>query len=398
MRSDWIEGVLGDFIEEFIVPQRDKPKSFDGDIPWCRIEDFEGKYLTASKSDKAVTQAQIEEMPLRIFPARSVAVSCSAHLGRCAIVTRPLVTNQTFIGLVCGPKIWPEFVQYALSNRSVELNSIASGTTIKYLAKARFMMLPVALPPLDEQKRIAGILDEANRVRKKTQVLIDKYDELAQSLFLDMFGDPVTNPKGWEVKPLSEFIAKLRSGVSVNSTKDDGGEDFSSPRVLKTSCVTMGFFKPSESKAIVSNEIGRVKLFAEKDTIIISRMNTKDLVAKSAYVGETFDKHFLPDRLWMTEKGATPHNVKWLSFALGQERFRVEVSKSASGTSGSMKNVSQSNFLKTLMIYPPVEAQSEFVQKLQSAEHLRNIQLRALQEAEELFNALLQRAFKGELT
>ena len=62
-----------------------------------------------------------------------------------------------------------------------------------------------------------------------------------------------------------------------------------------------------------------------------------------------------------------------------------------------MKNVSQSNFLKTLMIYPPVEAQGEFVQKLQSAEHLRNIQLRSLQEAEELFNALLQKAFKGEL-
>ena len=144
MRSDWIEGVLGDFIEEFIVPQRDKPKSFDGDIPWCRIEDFEGKYLSASKSDKAVTQSQIEEMPLRIFPARSVAVSCSAHLGRCAIVTRPLVTNQTFIGLVCGPKIWPEYLQFALSNRSVELNTIATGTTIKYLAKARFMMLPFA--------------------------------------------------------------------------------------------------------------------------------------------------------------------------------------------------------------------------------------------------------------
>ena len=326
----------------------------------------------------------------------------SVIIGRKGTIDNPLFVEERFwnvdtaFGLVPHSSLAAKYLYYFC--KTFNFKRLNKATTIPSLTKSDLLKVSMPLPPLEEQKRIAGILDEADRVRKKTQALIDKYDELAQSLFLDMFGDPVTNPKGWEVKPLSEFIVKLRSGVSVNSTKDDGGEDFSSPRVLKTSCVTMGFFKPSESKAIVSNEVGRVKLFAEKDTIIISRMNTKDLVAKSAYVGETFDKHFLPDRLWMTEKGATPHNVKWLSFALGQERFRVEVSKSASGTSGSMKNVSQSNFLKTLMIYPPVEAQSEFVQKLQSAEHLRNIQLRSLQEAEELFNALLQRAFKGELT
>jgi type I restriction enzyme S subunit len=147
----------------------------------------------------------------------------------------------------------------------------------------------------------------------------------------------------------------------------------------------------------VPDEVGRVNLFAEEDSIIISRMNTSDLVAKSAYVAKTFDTLFLPDRLWMTEKSKLPHNIKWLSFAIGQESFRVEVSKSASGTSGSMKNISQSNFLKTPIIYPPVDAQIEFAQKLYSIEHLRDLLIKSIGDAEELFNALLQQSFKGEL-
>jgi type I restriction enzyme S subunit len=83
-----------------------------------------------------------------------------------------------------------------------KLQDLGRGATFKEISKTIVQRFEIPLPPLEEQKRIAGILDEADLVRKKTQALIDKYDELAQSLFLDMFGDPVTNPKGWEVKPL----------------------------------------------------------------------------------------------------------------------------------------------------------------------------------------------------
>ena len=90
-------------------------------------------------------------------------------------------------------------------------DDVISGSAQPQITGQGLQKVLVPLPSLEEQKRIAGILDEADRVRKKTQALIDKYDELAQSLFLDMFGDPVTNPKGWEVRELSD-VATITSG------------------------------------------------------------------------------------------------------------------------------------------------------------------------------------------
>ncbi|MBP3196413.1 MAG: restriction endonuclease subunit S, partial [Butyrivibrio sp.] len=91
---------LKDLCKEFLVPQRDKPKEFGGSIPWCRIEDIEGKYLNGTKSGQYVTEETVKKMNLKIIPEGSVICSCSASLGVQAILTTPCVTNQTFIGIV----------------------------------------------------------------------------------------------------------------------------------------------------------------------------------------------------------------------------------------------------------------------------------------------------------
>ena len=95
----WKEKRLDEVVLRFIVPMRDKPKDLTGPIPWCRIEDFDGKYLSKSKSGQGVDLKTIKEMNLKVYPVGTLLVSCSANLGFCAITTTELVTNQTFIGL-----------------------------------------------------------------------------------------------------------------------------------------------------------------------------------------------------------------------------------------------------------------------------------------------------------
>ena len=99
-KEKWKEEKLSSYVDEFIVPQRNKPKKFGGNIPWCRIEDFNGIYLSDSKSGQYVSEDTIKKMNLKVYPKNTVLVSCSAYLGKSAIVKKPLVTNQTFIGLV----------------------------------------------------------------------------------------------------------------------------------------------------------------------------------------------------------------------------------------------------------------------------------------------------------
>jgi type I restriction enzyme S subunit len=156
---EWEENRLDAFVSEFIVPMRDKPKVLKGPIPWCRLEDFDGTYLSGSKTGQGVTEDVVKAMNLKIFPKGTLLVSCSANLGFCAITQVPLVTNQTFIGLVPnGKKVNTEFLYYLMLHSSHRLNTLSSGTTISYLSREAFEEFPVVIPSLEEQSRIAGFL------------------------------------------------------------------------------------------------------------------------------------------------------------------------------------------------------------------------------------------------
>lgn len=148
------------WVASTIVPQRDKPEDLSGPIPWLRIEDFDGKFLSRSKSGQGVSAEAVASMPLRVFPAGTVVCSCSCTMGATAIASVPLITNQTFIGLVPGPEITPDFLYYLLQAMQEELQQKSSGSIQQYLSKDEFKALRFSLPPMEEQRRIADFLDD----------------------------------------------------------------------------------------------------------------------------------------------------------------------------------------------------------------------------------------------
>ena len=150
---------LGEICTDVIVPMRDRPKIFDGSIPWCRIEDIEGMYFNKSLSGLMVSEDVIKKMNLKVFPIGTVICSCSATLGVCAINTQPLITNQTFIGLVCSNEVLNRYMYYYMSTRKKELLSLATTGTIPYVSREKFENMQVPIPSLSEQNRIVGILD-----------------------------------------------------------------------------------------------------------------------------------------------------------------------------------------------------------------------------------------------
>lgn len=150
---------LGDICDDVIVPMRDRPKIFDGTIPWCRIEDIEGMFFNKSLSGLMVSEEVIKKMNLKVYPTGTVICSCSATLGVCAINTQPLITNQTFIGLVCSNQIINRFLYYYMLTRKKELLSLSTTGTIPYVSREKFEKMMVPVPSISEQNRIVGILD-----------------------------------------------------------------------------------------------------------------------------------------------------------------------------------------------------------------------------------------------
>jgi type I restriction enzyme S subunit len=184
----WESRPLRKFVRQFIVPMRDKPKHFTGNIPWCRIEDFDGIYLTGSKSGQCVDIDTVHSMNLKVYPTGTLLVSCSADLGRCAIVTRPLVSNQTFIGLVMDDATSSNlFFYYFMTSLAEDLNNMSSGTTISYLSREQFEEYIVSVPvDKEEQVAIAMILFDMDSEITMLGTRLDKVRQLKLGMMQEL--------------------------------------------------------------------------------------------------------------------------------------------------------------------------------------------------------------------
>lgn len=170
--------------------------------------------------------------------------------------------------------------------------------------------------------------------------------------------------KGWKNGRIGELIASLESGISVNG--EDGTPSNNDYAVLKVSAVTYGKFNPQASKKITGSELQRAKCNPKKGQIIISRSNTPDLVGASCYVSEDYPNRFLPDKLWQT----VPHpekkvEHKWLAHFLASPWARFRLSKLATGTSNSMKNITKSELLTLPVPIPPFLEQKKIASFLE---------------------------------
>ena len=159
--ENWTWVRLKVLCDSFIVPQRDKPTKFDGDIPWCRIEDIEGKYLNGSKSNQLVTKELAESMNMHLCPKGTVICACSASIGNQAITTVDCYTNQTFIGIVCKDyALFNEYLYYFFMSQKQALKDLGKGTTISYISRKKFEDYLFPLPPLAEQRRIVAKIEQ----------------------------------------------------------------------------------------------------------------------------------------------------------------------------------------------------------------------------------------------
>lgn len=255
----------------------------------------------------------------------------------------------------------------------------------------------IPLPLLDTQRHIAKVLEQADRLRRQAQQMEAELERLAQALFVEMFGDPVANPKAWSKVSVSHFVEEFEGGKSLVGAGEDQG--VTGYRVLKISAVTWGEFNPAESKPLPNDYQPDKTHFVRKFDLLFSRANTTELVGATSYVFDEHENLLLPDKLWRfvwrKEVSVSPIFV-WLLFM--NRGIRVELGKLSSGSGGSMKNISKAKLMSFKVIFPPVALQREFERKYLKLREALAVCRSESAEHERMFEALMQRAFKGELT
>jgi type I restriction enzyme S subunit len=309
-----------------------------------------------------------------------------------------------------------EFLFYQLKAFEGYLKSQTNGSGIPHVDRELLLGIEVEKFEKPEQIRIAQILSKADAAIARTEALIAKYQRIETGLMQDLLTRGIDGhgnirskathrfvikkgievPEEWEVVSLSYFIERLDSGVSVNSEDKPAGAD--QLGVLKTSALSGCVFNPLQNKIVEVNEISRLKCPVKKGAIIISRMNTPELVGENALVENEHDNLFLPDRLWQTVfKNEDQLSVYWLSKILSSKKYRTRISFNASGTSGTMKNITKGDFMSILIPKPSKEEQEKISQTLQAISKKEYHNAITLNKLRSLKTGLMQDLLSGKV-
>ncbi|USI29670.1 restriction endonuclease subunit S [Alteromonas macleodii] len=201
-------------------------------------------------------------------------------------------------------------------------------------------------------------------------------------------------PNGWKDGRVGDLLKGLESGVSVNG--EDRPLSDGEKGVLKVSAVSYGHFNPNAVKAIIAPiELERAKTSPKKGQIIISRSNTEELVGASAYIEEEYPNLYLPDKLWQTVPKANS-NMKWLSYVLASEHSRYLLSNLATGTSGSMKNITKGELLSLKIGIPQLPEQRKIAKILSTWDKAISATERLIDNSKQQKKALMQQLLTGK--
>ncbi|SHF14955.1 type I restriction enzyme, S subunit [Desulforamulus putei DSM 12395] len=215
-----------------IVPMRDKPTEFNGDIPWIRIEDVDGKYIEDSKSEQRVSKELVKKMNLKVYPIGTVLCTCSCNMGTTVIVKRPLISNQTFIGIVPIKDLDSIFLYYAINASSKRLQHLGEGAIQQYLSRHDFEHFKLAFPHKNEQRAIADFLDQKTAQIDSLIADKEKLIQLLQKKRQAIISEAVTQglnknvpmkdsgvewigeiPEHWEVKRIKHLLVSKKDAI-----------------------------------------------------------------------------------------------------------------------------------------------------------------------------------------
>ena len=374
---------LGDYISLVGggTPSKEIDAYWEGDIPWASVKDFKSDFISSTVD--RITQEGLRNSATRIIPKGTLLIATRMAVGKVAFAQMDVAINQDLKAITCNPGLYNKFLFYFLKSKSEYFERVSSGATVQGIKINHIVDIEIPLPPLATQKRIAAILDAADLYRQKTKAMVAKYDQLAQSVFLEMFGDPVRNEKGWKKVEMKKLCSFQKESIIpekiVSDTNYIGLEciEKETGNILEINVVTDGELK-SNKFVFDENYIlyGKLRPYLNK----VALPNFKGICSTDIIpirpIKDLTNRHFICQI--MRSKG-------FVSFA--HER----------SSGANLPRISPSEIEKYQIVNPPISLQTQFATRIHLIEAQKQQALAALQKSEILFSSLLHKAFKGEL-
>lgn len=364
---------------------------WQGSIPWTRSANLTANYLKFG--EKFISREAVAETATNVVPKNNVLVTTRVGVGKAAVNLIDIAISQDLTGLVLDVnRILPIYLVYYLHSPKVQrlFEQYSRGTTIQGIQRSDLSRIKIPLPPLDTQRKIVAILEKAEatqRLRAEADALTQDF---LQSVFLEMFGDPIRNENGWEVVKLDEICDDITVGIVVRPASyycENGIPAFRSLNI-----------KPN---GLATDNLVYVNA-ADNDTKLAkSKIKSGDvLVVRTGYPGtasvvpDAYDGANCID-LIIVRPNHSQVNSQYLSFFINSPYGKAQCLASNTGLAQQHLNIQKIKEMAILL--PPLPYQKRFAELVEKTDKLILKQVKSNEYLESLTNGLLSKAFAGDL-
>ena len=344
---------LGDVCEVVSgsTPKSNMPEYWDGDVKWITPAELSDDSYVIYDSVRHITDLGVQKTGLKPFPAGTVILSSRAPIGKTAIAGCEMYCNQGFKNLICSELIDNRYLYHYLSAKTDYLNSLGRGATFKEISKSIVENIELPLPTLEEQRRLADQFEQINRLISLRKMQISKLDQLVKSRFIELFGDPLSNDKGWQKALITEVCHAIFGGGTPSKSHPEyftGSIPWVSPKDMKFS--------------VISDSIDHIteEAIAHSTTNLVPA-NSVLMVIRSGILKHTLPVaiNSVPVTINQDMKVFVPNEAIKVAFLM--HYFKAIENDVLSGVRGvTADNIDFKAFQKRTIIVPPLELQEQF--------------------------------------
>jgi type I restriction enzyme S subunit len=388
----WKRGKISNFTDVITggTPSTTKKEYWEnGNIPWLNSGELNQEIITTC--DNYITEIGLQNSSSKLMPKDTVLIALTGTTtGVVGYLTFEACANQSVTGILPSKNHHPKFLYYFLKSIREQVLNESYGGAQKHISQGYVKDLEIPLPPLSTQKRIAEILDAADALRRKDQELLKKYDELAQAIFIDMFGDPVKNEKGWKIDKLGNcFKTPVKCGPFGSALKKEEYVKSGIPVLIMDNIVDYEF-SLSKCLFITQSKFEELKSYqVNNGDIIISRAGTvgKMCVVEGLEINSIISTNLI--KISLDENKINPYYFVFL-----MKVFARKIGRLRTGSENGFTHMNTGVLEGLEFPIPEIEIQIRFIETIKK---IRILKLHSKSSDLNLFNTLIQKSFKGEL-
>lgn len=391
----WETIALGDIFKVTSggTPSRKRPEFYEnGNIHWVKTGDLHNKYVeTASEF---ITKEALDSSSTKLYPPGTVLIAMyGATIGACSILNIEACTNQACAAFTPNDKVDSQYLYYLLKSKKNTFVRAGAGGAQPNISATFLKQFKIPLPALSVQKQIAKVLEKADTLRGQCQQMEQELNTLAQSVFLDMFGDPVKNPKGWDKCTLGE-LAEVKGGLQVTHKREVNPIEVPYLRVANVYRDSL-FLDEIKLIKVTDKELERTKLI-KGDMLVVEGHGNKLEIGRTAIWDDSIEDCTHQNHLIRARFDQDKILPQFVSCYLNSEGGRLQVLSLSKTTSG-LNTISTNNVRSINLIVPPLPEQEKYLSIYDDIQNKLVMCKKLYGLHTEEFNSMMQRAFKGEL-